>query len=87
MGAFMSQAGKPSNIIRCNKCQYIGPGKSNSTMLFGILLALFIASAYFLPAVIIALIYMAWIMSQPAKFSCPQCKTRDVTSVVPSATE
>lgn len=83
----MSQAGKPSNIIRCNKCQYTGPGKSNSTALFGILLVLFLASAYFLPLIVVALVYMAWIMAQPAKFSCPQCKTRDVASLKPSTTD
>ena len=68
-----------SNEIHCNSCGYKGAGKSNSAMAFMVLVALFCVSVIFLPAIVIALVYMVWILSKPATYSCPKCKSKDIS--------
>ena len=65
--------------IHCNSCDYEGQGKTNSSTTFMIFLAMICASAYFLPLIIAALAYMAWIIARPAQRKCPKCGSQDYT--------
>jgi len=73
----MSQAAA-NNGIHCNNCNYEGAAKTNSSTLFLIFFVLLCASVFFLPLIILALVYMGYIVSKPAKKSCPDCKSKDI---------
>jgi len=73
----MSQAAG-NNGIHCNSCSYEGPAKTNSSTAFIIFFILLCSSVFFLPLIIVALIYMGIIVAKPAKKSCPECKSQDV---------
>ncbi len=67
-----------NNGIHCNNCNYEGTAKTNSATLFLIFLVLLCASVFFLPLIIGALVFMAYIITKPAKKHCPECKSSDV---------
>ncbi len=68
-------------IVHCNSCQYEGKAKVSGAGAFAILIGIFIVSLLFLPLIIVALIYMASMIQQPATRSCPTCKSKDLTSL------
>jgi len=77
MGVSMSQP-KLQYGIHCNECQFEGPAKTNSSNIFLIFFALLCLSIFFLPLIIVALIYMAIAIAKPAKKSCPTCKSTNI---------
>ena len=64
--------------IHCNKCEYEGYPRTNSSNIFLIFFLLLCTSVFFLPLIIVALIYMAVAISRPATKSCPKCKSTDI---------
>ena len=73
----MNQA-TSNNGIHCNSCNYEGPAKTNSSTQFILFFILLCSSVFFLPLIIVALIYMGYIIARPAQKTCPQCKSTDV---------
>ncbi len=63
--------------IHCNSCHYEGPGKTNSSTAFIIFMVILCASAYFLPFIIVALVYMGWLIARPVKYKCPKCNSEN----------
>ncbi len=79
-----------TNLIHCNSCEYEGVGKSDSSVMFMALMALFATSVIFLPMIIVALIYLGWMLTKPVKYKCPKCKSSDIkvqTSIQQTSTE
>ncbi|MDH5233239.1 MAG: hypothetical protein OEZ58_24190 [Gammaproteobacteria bacterium] len=68
-----------TDSIICNQCGFIGQASSGSAKTFVVFMILLCSSAYFLPMVIVALAYMAWMISLPAKKTCPKCKSADLS--------
>ena len=64
--------------IHCNECQFEGQARTNSSNIFLIFFALLCTSVFFLPLIIVALVYMAIAITRPAKKSCPSCKSSDI---------
>jgi len=64
--------------IHCNECQFEGQARTNSSNIFLIFFALLCTSVFFLPLIIVALVYMAVAISRPAKKSCPSCKSTNI---------
>ncbi len=64
--------------IRCNDCQYEGHPRTNSSTIFLIFFLLLCTSIFFLPLIIVALIYMAIAIAKPAQKSCPECKSTNI---------
>lgn len=64
--------------IHCNDCQYEGHAHTNSSTIFLIFFLILCTSVFFLPLIILALIYMAIAISKPAKKSCPECKSSNI---------
>lgn len=64
--------------IHCNECQFEGPGRTNSSNIFLIFFVLLCTSVFFLPLIVVALVYMAYAITRPAKKSCPSCKSNDI---------
>ncbi len=64
--------------IHCNNCGYEGPPKTNSGTAFIIFFVMLCSSIIFLPMIVVALVYMAWVIMKPPRKSCPQCKSNDV---------
>ncbi|MDH3326148.1 MAG: hypothetical protein OEM38_05445 [Gammaproteobacteria bacterium] len=73
----MSQSAS-NNGIHCNSCDYEGAAKTNSSTMFLIFFVLLCSSVFFLPLIVISLIFMGIIVAKPAKKSCPACKSADV---------
>jgi len=73
----MSQSAA-NNGVHCNNCHYEGAAKTNSSTLFLIFFVLLCTSVFYLPLIIVALVYMGYVVAKPAKKSCPQCKSADV---------
>ena len=69
------------NGIKCKDCGFQGEAKTNSSQLFLIFVALVFLSAFFLPLIIVALAYLVWIISKPAKKTCPQCKSAKIEQI------
>ncbi len=67
-----------NNGIHCNSCNYEGIAKTNSSTLFLIFFVLLCSSVFLLPLIIVALVFMGYIVSRPAKKTCPECKSSDV---------
>ena len=67
-----------NNGIHCNNCNYEGPAKTNSTLTFVIFFILLCTSVFYLPLIIVALIFMGIAVAKPAKKTCPECKSADV---------
>ncbi|MDX1810978.1 MAG: hypothetical protein R3240_03465 [Gammaproteobacteria bacterium] len=70
-----------NNYIRCNSCNYQGSAKTNSGTAFILFFILLCSSVFFLPMIVVALAYMGWIITKPAKKTCPVCKSDDVTEL------
>jgi len=70
-----------NNGIRCNNCNYEGPAKTNSSTQFIIFFILLCSSVFLLPLIIVALVYMGFIVARPAKKTCPDCKSTDVRAL------
>lgn len=64
--------------IHCNQCQYEGHPRTNSSNIFLIFFLLLCSSIFFLPMIIVALVYMAVAITRPAIKSCPECKSTDI---------
>ncbi|MDH5377514.1 MAG: hypothetical protein OEX00_04250 [Gammaproteobacteria bacterium] len=75
-----------NTLIHCNKCGFEGKGKVSGAGAFIFMIVLLMASAYFLPLIVIALGFMVWIISQPSKRSCPSCKSSDVETLTQQQT-
>lgn len=67
--------------IRCNQCQYEGPAKTNSKMIFMVFFGLFLAGVVYTPLIVGALGYLAWALTRPGKFTCPSCKSLEVVKL------
>jgi len=68
-----------TNLIHCNSCEYEGVRKSDSAAMFMILMGMFVLCLIFIPMIIVALCYMGWMLTKPAKFKCPKCKSSDIS--------
>jgi len=64
--------------IRCKECNYEGAPKTNSGNAFILFFIMLCSSVFFLPMIVVALAYMGWIITKPAKKSCPQCKSSNI---------
>ncbi len=69
---------RETNLIQCTSCEYEGVGKSDSSAMFMVLLAMFVVSLAFIPMIIVALFYLGWILTKPVKYKCPECKSKHV---------
>lgn len=67
--------------IHCNNCEYEGQPHTNSSTIFLIFFLLLCTSVFFLPLIIVALIYMAIAISKPAQKSCPECKSSNIVDL------
>ena len=67
--------------IHCNGCGYEGRAKSNNSAMFLVFLAMIFLSAFFLPIIVLALAYLVWIITQPPKKKCPECKSSNVNEM------
>lgn len=70
-----------SDLFRCDDCGYHGPSRVTGAMAFMFMIGLLIGSAWFLPLIIVALGFMAWIITKPAKRYCPSCKSSSLTRI------
>ena len=73
--------------IHCNDCEYEGHAKTNSSTIFLIFLGLLCTSVFFLPLIILALVYMAIAIAKPAKKSCPNCKSHNIVDLEEKSTQ
>jgi len=64
--------------IHCNDCEYEGNARTNSSTIFLIFFGLLCTSVFFLPLIIVALVYMGFAIARPAKKSCPNCKSENI---------
>ncbi|NOY62087.1 MAG: hypothetical protein GXP10_02825 [Gammaproteobacteria bacterium] len=64
--------------VRCSACGYEGdqPRKGNERLKFLVLVGILIGALFFLPLVIVGLVYMLWMVGLPPRDRCPECKER-----------
>jgi len=70
-----------TDYIHCNSCDYEGVGATNSQNTFLIFFLLLCTSVFFLPLIIVALVYMGWFVAKPVQKHCPKCKSKDVIGI------
>lgn len=76
----MSTQGE-SEYFRCEDCGYHGPSRVSGAAAFMVMIGMLILSAWFLPFIILALGFMIWIISKPAKRYCPGCKSGNLEQI------
>ena len=70
-----------SDLYRCDNCDYHGLSRVTGASAFMAMIGLLILSAWFLPLIIVALGFMVWMISKPAKRYCPKCKSSQLTQI------
>ena len=73
--------------IHCNDCEYEGHARTNSSTIFLIFFGLLCTSVFFLPLIIVALVYMGFAIARPAKKSCPTCKSENIIELDAKSTQ
>jgi len=76
-----------NTLIHCNKCGFQGKGSVSGAGAFIAMIAMLMASAFFLPLIIAALAFMVWMITQPSSRRCPECKSRDVSTLAQPESE
>ena len=79
-GAGMAQQ-ELTDLYRCEDCGYHGKSRVTGVAAFMTMIGMLIMSAWFLPMIIVALGFMIWIISKPAKRYCPGCKSSNMTPI------
>ncbi len=69
------------NFIHCHDCQYEGKSKATAAKEFVIFGVILLFSPIFLPLIIVALVYLGWIISKPIKRLCPACGSANAVSL------
>jgi len=67
--------------VHCNACDFEGQAKTNSSTAFIVFFVMLCCSVFFLPLIIVALVYMGWFIAQPGKKKCPKCGSEDLTAL------
>lgn len=69
------------NYYHCNKCGHDGKSRVSGAGAFILMIVMLCLSAWFLPLVVIALAFMVWMLTKPAKRYCTACKSTDLQGI------